>query len=121
MGLIRKTTSIATLGGVKYTSRREAQTKAAAAEGKAARQEAKLLKAQRKAQQGGGAADRLAERNEATLAKWEPVVAAIESRESSWADLSRLQKMSMPIALQMRCKAAERRGREAAKAGESSS
>jgi len=49
MGLIRKMTSVSTLGGVKYTSKREAQTKAAAAEGRAAREEAKLLKAQRRA------------------------------------------------------------------------
>jgi len=50
MGLLRKTASIGTLGvGVKYTSRREAQTKNAAAQAKLARQEAKLLKAQRKA------------------------------------------------------------------------
>ena len=49
MGLIRKAASISTLGGVKYTSRREAQTKAAHAQGKQARQEAKLAKAERKA------------------------------------------------------------------------
>jgi uncharacterized membrane protein YebE (DUF533 family) len=49
MGLIRKAASMSTLGGVKYTSRREAQTKAAAAQGRAAREEVKLLKAQRKA------------------------------------------------------------------------
>jgi hypothetical protein len=56
MGLIRKAASLSTLGGVKYTSRREAQTKAAhaqaraaTAQAKAAREEAKLLKAQRKA------------------------------------------------------------------------
>ena len=49
MGLLRKATSLSTLGGVKYTSRREAQTKNAAAQAKLARQEAKLLKAQRKA------------------------------------------------------------------------
>jgi hypothetical protein len=29
MGLIRKLSSVSTLGGVKYTSKREAQTKAA--------------------------------------------------------------------------------------------
>ena len=49
MGLLRKMTSVSTLGGVKYTSKREAQTKAAAAEGRAAREEAKLLRAQRRA------------------------------------------------------------------------
>lgn len=46
MGLIRKAASVSTLGGVKYTSKREAQTKAAAAQARAARQEARLLKAQ---------------------------------------------------------------------------
>jgi hypothetical protein len=49
MGLIRKAASVSTLGGVKFTSRREAQTKAAHAQGKQARQEAKLAKAERKA------------------------------------------------------------------------
>jgi hypothetical protein len=42
MGLIRKAMSLSTLGGIKYTSKREAQTKAALAQ-------AKLLKAERKA------------------------------------------------------------------------
>ena len=42
MGLIRKMASVSTLGGIKYTSKREAQTKAAL-------EEAKLAKAQRKA------------------------------------------------------------------------
>jgi hypothetical protein len=37
MGLIRKTASLSTLGGVKYTSRREAQTKAALAQAKLAK------------------------------------------------------------------------------------
>jgi hypothetical protein len=46
MGLVRKLSSVSTLGGVKYTSKREAQTKAAHAQGKLARQEAKLVKAQ---------------------------------------------------------------------------
>jgi hypothetical protein len=41
VGLIRKAVSVSTLGGVKYTSRREAQTKAAL-------EEAKLLKARRR-------------------------------------------------------------------------
>ena len=40
MGIIRKAASLSTLGGIKYTSRREAQTKAAAAEGRLARQQA---------------------------------------------------------------------------------
>jgi hypothetical protein len=40
MGLIRKAASLSTLGGVKYTSKREAQAKAAHAQGKLARQEA---------------------------------------------------------------------------------
>ena len=100
MGLIRKTASLSTLGAVKYTSKREAQTKAAAAQARAASEEAKLLKAQRKA----GAKDAAAE-------KWEPVVAAIEAGEASWDDLTRMQKLSMPIGYQLRCKAAARRHR----------
>jgi hypothetical protein len=49
MGLIRKAASISTLGyGVKYTSRREAQTEAAQATAKMAREQAKLLKAERR-------------------------------------------------------------------------
>ena len=42
MGLIRKTASLSTFGAVKYTSRREAQTKAAL-------EDARLTKAQRRA------------------------------------------------------------------------
>jgi hypothetical protein len=48
MGIMRKLASASTLGGVKYTSKREAQTKAAAAQARAANEEAKLAKAQRK-------------------------------------------------------------------------
>jgi hypothetical protein len=48
MGLIRKAASLSTGGAVKYTSRRDAQTKAAAAEGRLAREQTKLAKAQRK-------------------------------------------------------------------------
>jgi len=49
MGLIRKLASASTLGGVKYTSKREAETKAAHAQARTATEEAKLAKAQRKA------------------------------------------------------------------------
>ena len=92
MGLMRKMTSVSTLGGVKYTSKREAQTKAAL-------EEAKLLKAQRKAQPAPGSQ------------QWEQVLAAIEAGEASWDDLTRMQKLSMPIGYQLRCKAASRRQR----------
>lgn len=44
MGLIRKLASASTLGAVKYTSKREAQTKAALAEAKAARALARQAK-----------------------------------------------------------------------------
>ena len=44
MGLTRKLMSASTLGGVKYTSKREAQTKAALAEAKLAKAQAKALK-----------------------------------------------------------------------------
>ena len=99
MGLMRKAASLSTLGGVKYTSKREAQTKAAVAQARAADEEAKLLKAQRKAQP------------TAASQQWDQVVAAIEAGEASWDDLSRLQKLSMPIGYQLRCKAASRRQR----------
>lgn len=46
MGIMRKLTSVSTLGAVKYTSRREAQTKAASAQAREARAETKLLKEQ---------------------------------------------------------------------------
>jgi hypothetical protein len=91
MGLIRKTASLSTLGAVKYTSRREAETKERLAN-------ARLVNAQAKQ----AAGDPVAE-------KWEPVVAAIEAGEASWADLSRMQKLSMPVSYQLRCRAAERR------------
>jgi|SRR5580704_4156004 hypothetical protein len=91
MGLIRKAMSVSTLGGVKYTSRREAETKAHIAN-------ARLANAQ--AQQAAG--DPVGDR-------WEPITAAIEAGEASWSDLPRLQKMSMPIGYIVRCKAADRR------------
>jgi hypothetical protein len=94
MGLLRKMTSLSTLGGVKYTSRREAETKERLAA-------AKLSKAQAR-QAAAGVPDPAA-------AKWEPVVASIEAGEASWDDLSRSQKMSMPIGYQLRCKTADRR------------
>ena len=93
MGLIRKMTSVSTLGGVKYTSKREAQTKMAL-------EEAKLLKAQRKAQPAAGSQ------------QWDQVLAAIEAGEASWDDLTRMQKLSMPVGYQLRCKAASRRQRD---------
>ena len=91
MGLIRKAISVSTLGGIKYTSRREAETKEHLAN-------ARLAKTQAKQAAGDPAAE-----------KWEPVVAAIEAGEASWDDLSRMQKLSMPISYQLRCKAAARR------------
>lgn len=50
MGVIRKAMSVSTLGGVKYTSRREAETKVAL-------EQAKLLRAERKAAEQAGQAD----------------------------------------------------------------
>jgi hypothetical protein len=41
--------------------------------------------------------------------KWDSVVAAIAAGEASWDDLSTMQKLSMPISYQMRCRAAQRR------------
>ena len=49
MGLIRKLASVSTLGGIKYTSRREAQTKAALAEARRAAAETKREKAEARA------------------------------------------------------------------------
>jgi len=94
MGLIRKAMSVSTLGGVKYTSRREAQTKAASAQARAAREEAKLARAQRKQEAGQ---------------QWDEILAAFLAGEATWDDLSRMQKLQMPITYQIRCKAAQRR------------
>jgi hypothetical protein len=79
---------------VKYTSRREAETKERLAN-------ARLARAKVHQQAAGVAAP-------AGASKWECVVAIIEAGEASWDDLSRMQKMSMPIGYQIRCKAAER-------------
>jgi hypothetical protein len=48
MGLIRKTASLSTLGAVKYTSRREAQTKAALEDARMTRAQRRALDAQAK-------------------------------------------------------------------------
>ena len=47
MGLIRKAVSVSSLGAVKYTSRREAQTKAALEETRLLREQRKALQAER--------------------------------------------------------------------------
>jgi endonuclease I len=101
MGLLRKTASLSTLGAVKYTSRREAQTKAASAQARVAREEAKQLKAQGKQE--------TEQRNQETDQRWEEILAAFEAGEVTWDDLSRMQKMQMPITYQIKCKAAQRR------------
>ena len=94
MGLIRKTASLSTLGAVKYTSRREAQTKVAL-------EEARQLRAQNKLE-----ANR--QKQEANR-QWDEILAAFEAGEATWDDLSRMQKLQMPITYQIRCKAAQRR------------
>ena len=94
MGLIRKTASLSTLGAVKYTSRREAQTKVAL-------EEARQLRAQNKLE-----ANR--QKQEANR-QWDEILAAFEAGEVIWDDLSRMQKLQMPITYQIRCKAAQRR------------
>ena len=101
MGLLRKTASLSTLGAVKYTSRREAQTKAASAQARVAKEEAKQLKAQRKQE--------TEQRKQETDQRWEEILAAFEAGEVTWDDLSRMQKMQMPITYQIKCKAAQRR------------
>lgn len=45
MGLIRKTMAVSTLGAVKYTSRREAQTKEAIANARLANAQAEAIRA----------------------------------------------------------------------------
>jgi hypothetical protein len=91
MGLIRKALSVSTLGGVKYTSRREAETKSHLAN-------AQLIQAQARRE----AAD-------AEAAKWEPIAQAIEAGEACWNDLPKFQRLSMPAKYTVRCLAAERR------------
>jgi hypothetical protein len=75
------------------------------AQAKEATQEAKLAKAQRK--QAGGGSSRVPAGN----SQWAPILVAIESGEASWDDLSRVQKLTMPLVWQMRCRAADRRNR----------
>jgi hypothetical protein len=91
MGLIRKAMSISTLGAVNYRSVGDVVKKERAAS-------TRLINAQARQLEGDPVAE-----------KWEPVVAQIEAGEASWDDLSRMQKLSMPIGYQIRCKAAERR------------
>jgi multidrug resistance efflux pump len=108
MGLLRKTASLSTLGAVKYTSRREAQTKAASAQARVAREEVKQLKAQRK-QETDQRKQETDQRKQETDQRWEEILAAFEAGEVTWDDLSRMQKMQMPITYQIKCKAAQRR------------
>ena len=87
MGLIRKAMSVSTFGGVKYTSLSEAQTKLAL-------EQAKMLREERKA---------------ATPNQWDAILASFEAGDIVWGDLSRMQKLQMPIGYQVKCRAAERR------------
>jgi len=80
--------SVSTLGGVKFTSRREAETKERLAN-------AKLVKAQLRQQE--------------PPSQWDEILAAFEAGEVTWDDLSRMQKLQMPITYQVKCKAAQRR------------
>lgn len=64
---------------------------------KLARAETKLLEAQTR------------QVDQQTIGTWAQICAAIEAGEASWADLSPLQKLAMPIHYAVRCKAAERR------------
>jgi hypothetical protein len=41
--------------------------------------------------------------------QWDEILASFEAGETVWDDLTRLQKMSMPIGYQLKCKAAQRR------------
>jgi NAD(P)H-dependent flavin oxidoreductase YrpB (nitropropane dioxygenase family) len=49
---------------------------------------------------------------DAVAAKWQPVVDAIAAGEADWDDMSRLEKLSMPLAYQLKCKAAARARRQ---------
>jgi len=91
MGLIRKVLAVSTLGGVKYTSRREAETNAYIANAKLLQQQARREEA------------------DAEAAKWEPIVQAIEAGEATWEDLPMVQKLAMPAKYIIRCRAAARR------------
>lgn len=91
MGLMRKALSVSTLGGVKYTSRREAETKSHLAN-------ARLVQAQARR-----------EAHDAEAARWEPIAEAIEAGEASWEDLPMVQKLAMPPKYIIRCRAAARR------------
>ena len=91
MGLLRKALSLSTLGGVKFTSRREAEANAYIANARLLQQQARR------------------EAADAEAAKWEPIVQAIESGEAWWNDLPKLQRLSMPAKYTIRCLAAERR------------
>jgi hypothetical protein len=101
MGLIRKIASASTLGGVKYTSRREAETKEKLASARMIRAQEKQLKKQE-----------AADKEDTLTAKWEPIVTAIEAGDATWEDLTKMQKLSMPVKYQLRCRAARRRGDE---------
>lgn len=93
MGLIRKMASASTLGGIKYTSRREAETKERLASAKLAKAELKQVKNNSK---------------EASNEQWEDILEAIRSGDASWEDLTKLQKLTMPVGYQLKCKKAER-------------
>jgi hypothetical protein len=80
--------SVSTMGGVKFTSRREAETKERLAN-------AKLVKAQLRQQE--------------PPSQWDEILAAFEAGEVTWDDLTRMQKLQMPITYQVKCKAAQRR------------
>jgi hypothetical protein len=101
VGLIRKTASLSTLGAVKYTSRREAQTKVAL-------EEARQLRAQNKLEANRQKQEANRQKQEANR-QWDEILAAFEAGEATWDDLSRMQKLQMPISYQMKCKAAQRR------------
>ena len=86
---------MSTLGGVKYTSRREAQTKEAIASARLAN--AHAAQAREAAAQAAGPS------------QWDEILAAFEAGEAVWDDLSRMQKLQMPITYQIKCKAAQRK------------
>lgn len=90
MGLLRKALSLSTLGGVKFTSRREAEANAYIANARLLQQQARR------------------EAADAEAAEWEPIVQAIEAGEAWWNDLPKIQRLAMPPKYIVRCLAAER-------------
>ncbi len=60
--------------------------------------QARELKAEKQAAQRDGQAE-----------TWQPILDAITAGEASWDDLTQMQKLTMPVGYQIKCRAAARR------------